>query len=378
MNNFVFYNPVKVVFGRGSVNQLGSYAAPLGTKCLLVIGQGSVRKNQTLDRCIGMLESAGIKHSLLENIMPNPRIEKAYEGIRLAKKHNCDFVIALGGGSVIDTAKAIAAGFYYDGDTWDFFTMKSEVKKALPLMTVLTVAATGSEMNSISVMQNDSTKQKIRAQGHPMFPTVSILDPELTKTLPKDYTAYASVDIISHVLEGYLTSEDENTPLQDGFTESIVKSVIEETRKLMSDLSDIEARSTIMWASSLALSGFTTAGIGRFKFENHLIEHSLSAYHDIPHGAGLSIVIPAWMKENRTLLKNKFEKFARNVFGKQSAEDAIISLENFFREINSPTSLSFYKISNLRELTDNIMECAPTRNLNLERGYVERILEKAK
>ncbi|MGE3062713.1 MAG: iron-containing alcohol dehydrogenase [bacterium] len=378
MNNFIFYNPVRIIFGKGKINQTGSEAARLGGRCLIVIGRESVRKNGILDKCIDMLETAGISYSLLDNVQPNPRIERVYEGIRIARKIKADFILAVGGGSVIDTAKAIAAGFCYEGDTWDFYTMKAEVIKALPLMVVLTVAATGSEMNSISVMQNDSTRQKIRAQGHPMFPTVSILDPELTRTIPKDYTAYASADILSHVLEGYFTSDDENTPLQDGFTESIVKSVISETRKLMNDPKDIEARSTIMWASSLALSGVTTAGIGRFKFENHLIEHSLSAFHDIPHGAGLSIVMPAWMKENKEALKPKFEKFARNVFNRSTAEMGIEKLEDFFREINSPTSLSFYSIENIKELTDNILECAPTRNLVMDRGYVERILEKAK
>ena len=378
MNSFVFYNPVKIVFGNKRINSIASEAVTLGAKCLIVTGQGSVKKSGVLDKCIDQLDSASISHILLENVQPNPRIEKVYEGIRTAKKNNVDFILALGGGSVIDTAKAIAAGFYYEGDTWDFYTMKAEVSKALPIMVVLTVAATGSEMNSISVMQNDSTKQKIRAQGYPLFPKVSILDPELTMTLPKDYTAYASVDIISHVLEGYFTCEDDDTPLQDGFTESIVRTVIRDTYKLMKNLENIEARSNIMWASSLALSGFTTAGIGRFKFENHLIEHALSAFHDIPHGAGLSIVIPAWMKENRILLKHRFEKFAKNVFDAHTAEEGIAKLESFFRDINSPVSLSHYNITNYRELTDNIMECAPSRGLVLTRDYIERILENCR
>lgn len=378
MNSFTFYNPVKVVFGRGRINQVQSEAAKLGSRCLIVIGQGSVRKNGILDKCIDMLDAIAVTHTLLQGVQPNPRIEMVYEGIREARKFKADFILAIGGGSSIDTAKAIAAGVMYDGDPWDFYTMKAEVAKALPIMVLLTVAATGSEMNSISVIQNDSTRQKIRAQGHPMFPAVSILDPELTKTLPLDYTAYASVDIISHVLEGYFTSGDEHTPLQDGFTESVVRSVISGTYALMKDPADIEARSTMMWASSLALSGFTTAGIGPFRFENHLIEHALSAYHDIPHGAGLSIVMPAWMKENKKNLMHRFEKFARNVFHANTADDAIEKLEGFFREIKAPTSLSHYKISNFKELADNIMECAPTRGLVLQREYVERILERAK
>jgi len=378
MNGFIFYNPVKIVFGNGKINSLASDAIQIGKKCLIVIGQKSVKKSGIFDKCINNLNKVSVSYVLLENIQPNPRIEKVYEGIEMAKKNSVDFILAIGGGSVIDTAKAIAAGFYYEGDAWDFYIMRSEIKKALPIMVILTVAATGSEMNSISVIQNDSVRQKNSAQGYPLFPKVSILDPELTKTLSKDYTAYASVDIISHVLEGYFTSEDENTPLQDGFTESIVKTVIQETYKLMLNPLNIESRSNIMWASSLALSGFTTAGIGRFKFENHLIEHALSAYYDIPHGAGLSIVIPAWMKENREKMKRKFEKFAKNIFNSKTADEGILRIESFFKDINAPTSLSHYKITNIKELTDNIIECAPTRGLNLTRDYIERIFERCK
>ena len=378
MNDFVFYNPVKIVFGGGKVNQAGEEAERLGSRCLIVTGKGSAERSGLIEICTNQLKEKNISFTILSGVQPNPRIEKVYEGIKTARDNRVDFILAIGGGSVIDTSKAIAAGFYYEGDAWDFYTMKSKVEKALPIMVVLTVAATGSEMNSISVIQNDSTKQKIRAQGYPLFPKVSILDPELTKTLPKDYTAYASVDIISHVIEGYFTSEDNNTPIQDGFTEAIIKTVIRDTYKLMKDLNDIEARANIMWASSLALNGITTAGIGKFKFENHLIEHSLSAFHDVPHGAGLSIVIPAWMKENKNNLKHKFEKFAKNVFDKETADDGIENLENFFKEINAPTSLSYYKITNFDELTDNIMECAPSRGIVLTRDYIERILDKCR
>lgn len=380
MKNFVFYNPVRIVFGVNSFFKTGEYIPQIGKKHLIVIGKGSVKKNGLLEKLQQILNENNSKYFILEGVKPNPVIEKVREGIELARENDIDSIIAFGGGSVIDTAKAISAGFYYKSDPWDLFEKDLNIQKALPIMVILTVSATGSEFNPISVIQNDGLKHKIRFQNEKIFPKISILDPVLTTTLPADYTAFASVDIISHVVEGYFTSEDFNTPIQDGFVETIVKTVIDSTYKVLNYPENVEERANIMWAAALALSGITTAGIGKFKFENHLIEHALSAIYDIPHGAGLSIVIPAWMKVNKKRLSKKFYLFGKNVFGIEGNEEyvvneAINALESFFDRINSPTRLSSYNITDYEEIKKNVIECAPSRNLKIDYEYISEILE---
>lgn len=383
MKDFVFYNPVRIVFGAGSSKKAGVLVSNYAKRVLVVTGKGSIKRSGRLEEIERQLSENGIAYKVIKGVKPNPVIEKVYEGIEEARKFDADGVLAAGGGSVIDTAKAIAVGKDYKGDVWDFYSMKNAPSSGIPIIVLLTVAATGSEMNSISVIQNNALKHKIRAASEYMFPKVSILDPELTMTLPMKYTAYASVDIISHVIEGYFTSEDEDTPIENGFVHTIVKTVIENTYRIIKDNNDIGARANLMWASTLALNGITTAGIGRFSFENHLIEHALSAYHDIAHGAGLSIVIPAWMKENLRLREKKFASFAEGVFGvnagtsKEKAGKCIELLEGFFKEIGAPVRLTEAGIDKYDEMIDSIVETAPTRNLVVEREYIERIFEKA-
>lgn len=383
MNNFIFYNPVKIVFGEDKFYNTSEYLKILGKKHLIIIGKGSVKKYGLLEKLESMIKENGSSYIILEGVKPNPVIEKVREGIEIAKKENVDSIVTLGGGSVIDTGKAIAAGYFYNGDPWDLFSKDIKIENALPLMVILTVSATGSEFNPISVIQNDALKHKIRIQGEKLFPKFSILDPKLTVTLPKDYTAFASVDIISHVLEGYFTSDDDNTPIQDGFTETIVKSVINSTFKVLNDPENVKERANIMWAAALGLSGITTAGIGKFKFENHLIEHALSALFDVPHGAGLSIVIPAWMKVNSEKYSRKFYLFGKNVFGIDGDKNYVVKksieeLEKFFDDIKSPTRLSFYGIKDYEEIKKNVIECAPTRNLKIDYDYISKIIELMK
>jgi alcohol dehydrogenase YqhD (iron-dependent ADH family) len=268
---------------------------------------------------------------------------------------------------VLDESKAIAAGAKTDGDVWDFFVGKATVQDALPLLTILTLAATGSEMNPTGVVTNEKTQMKTAISAPPLFPKVSILDPMTTYTVPKTYTAYGAVDAISHVIEGYFTGTDTWTPIQDRLVEGLIKSIMESMEKCLENPEDYQGRATLMWAATLALNGLPVAGIGDYMFPNHLIEHSLSALYDIAHGAGLSIVIPGWMtyyvSENTP---EKFAQFAERIFGVQedspekAAEKGIEALKAWFEKIGSPTTLSAGNIpeEDLEKIAENAANLA--------------------
>ena len=346
MQPFVFHNPTKIDFGAGKVVKAGKVTAGFGKKALLVYGQNSLKKTGIFDRITTSLKEAGVEWIEFGGVKSNPVLSHTQAGVELAKKENVDVILAAGGGSVLDEAKAIAAGALYDGDVWDFFIDKAKVEQALPLVTVLTLAATGSEMNCGGVVTNEKTQQKFNIYGPPLFPKVSILDPELTYSVPSDYTAYAGVDAISHLIEGYFTSTDTETPLQDRFVEGTVKVIKGATERLLRRGDDPDARANMMWASTLALNGLSTAGIGSYGMPNHMIEHSLSALYDIHHGAGLSIVIPAWMAYQAERNPEKFARFANRVFrcsGGSTAERGLYAsdaMKNWFCKIGAPINLS--------------------------------------
>jgi hypothetical protein len=239
---------------------------------------------------------------------------------------------------VLDEAKAIAVGAAADRDVWDFF-IGARVEKALPVFTILTLAATGSEMNGNAVVTNEETRQKYNISSPHVYPRVSILNPELTHSVPLDYTAYGAVDAIAHVIEGYFTKEP-GTRLQDRLVEGIIKTVLETTELIMQEPAHAKARASFMWTATLALNGLTPAGIGPYSFPNHMIEHSLSALYNIPHGAGLAIVMPAWLKWYLPENPSQFERFAREVFGLTSAAEGIAALENWFASLKAPTRLA--------------------------------------
>ncbi|MCA1797069.1 MAG: iron-containing alcohol dehydrogenase [Geobacteraceae bacterium] len=346
MQPFVFHNPTKIDFGAGKVVKAGKATAEFGKKALLVYGQNSLKKTGIFDRITASLKEAGVEYVEFGGVKSNPVLSHTQEGVELAKKENVDVILAAGGGSVLDEAKAIAAGALYDGDVWDFFIDKAKVEQALPLVTVLTLAATGSEMNCGGVVTNEKTQQKFNIFGAPLYPRTSILDPELTYSVPSDYTAYAGVDAISHLIEGYFTSTDTETPLQDRFVEGTVKVIKGATERLLRRGDDPDARANMMWASTLALNGLSTAGIGSYSMPNHMIEHSLSAMYDIHHGAGLSIVIPAWMAYQAERDPQKFARFANRVFrcsGGSTAERGLYAsdaMREWFRKIGAPIDLS--------------------------------------
>jgi alcohol dehydrogenase YqhD (iron-dependent ADH family) len=344
MQPFVFHNPTEIVFGAGMVDKVGTYAAKQGGKALLVYGRSSVKTTGVYDRVTASLAAAGLSWVDHGGVKSNPVLSHVREGVALAKQEQVDVIVAVGGGSVLDESKAIAAGALCDHDVWDFF-VQTKVEKALPLVTVLTLAATGSEMNSGGVVTNEETAQKFNIGSPHLFPKTSILDPELTYTVPADYTAYSAVDAISHLIEGYFTSPDRATPLQDRFVEGLVRTIMESTEQILAQPDHADARATMMWAATWALNGLSTAGIGLYQFPNHMIEHSLSALYDIAHGAGLSIVIPGWMNYAAEKNPAKFAQFGRRVFDCTLEDDAACArfaadaLKAWFGTIGSPVTL---------------------------------------
>lgn len=346
-SDFVFHNPVKIIFGRGKELLIGSELAAAGVKkALLVYGGGSIRQNGLYGRIVQSLENAGIAFAEHGGVRSNPVLSHALEGVALARSHGVEAVLAVGGGSVIDEAKAIAVGAVNAGDLWDFYTVR-RIEKALPVYTVLTLAASGSEMNGNSVLTNEETRQKYSFNSIHTYPKLSILNPELTFSVGSDYTAYGAVDAIAHVIEGYFTKKP-GTALQDELVETIVRSVMRSAAKCLDNPKDYEGRAELMWAATLALNGLTPAGIGAYAFPNHAIEHALSALFDVPHGAGLAVVIPAWMRWHLPQNRAQYERFARAIFGVENAQGGIAALEAWFRSVGAPTRLGELGINALQ------------------------------
>ncbi|MDY6821900.1 MAG: iron-containing alcohol dehydrogenase [Deferribacterota bacterium] len=373
MKKFVFYNPTQIVFGENQTKNIGRYLK--NKKCLLLYGGGSIKQNGIYDKVMDSLKNHNVSVVEKSGVKPNPVLSFVYEAIELAKKEKVDCILAVGGGSVIDSAKAIAAGFYYDGDVWDFFTDKAQIKEALPIYVVLTLAATASEMNSGAVITNENTKQKFNIRSDNLFPKISILDPINTYTVPKNHVANGSVDAIVHVLEGYFTRKYPSTPIQDGFVETIVETVVSSTKQILENPTDYDARANFMWSATLALNGLTTAGIGDYAFPNHMMGHSLSALYDIAHGSTLSIAFPAWLRYNSKNLNERLKRFGSRVFGTQEPQKTIEAIENYFASIGAPTRLKDVGLneSDIEAIAQNAVALA--QKWNLTEYTKERIAE---
>ncbi len=341
MENFTAYNPVRLIFGKGVINQLHQIAPQYGKKALVVYGQGSVKKYQILPQVTNQLSLAGIKFIEFSGIKPNPRIDEVRQAADLAKKENIDFIVAVGGGSVIDSAKVIALAAKHDIDPWQFVIGQAQPTQALPLLTVLTVAGTGSEMNNVAVLQNLKTQQKLGFRHELMFPKASFLDPSYTISVPRFQTACGIADIIAHALEAYFG--DGNSPLADKFATQIIREVMGTGIKLVNDLYNYDLRARIMLASTYALNGTTAIGRGNTgDWGTHAIGHVLSLLYDIPHGATLSIAFPAWMKLMLNQIPERIRKLGRLVFndGCLTAQEVIVKFEEFFQLIDLPIRLS--------------------------------------
>lgn len=363
MNNFTFYNPTKLIFGKGQLSQLADQLAPYGNKILLVYGGGSIKRSGLYDQVIELLKENNKEVFELSGVEPNPRLTTVQRGVDICKTEGIDFLLAVGGGSVIDCTKAISVGAKYDGDPWDIVTRKAIPSEAVPFGTVLTLAATGSEMNSGSVITNWETQEKY-GWGSPLtFPVFSILDPENTYTVPKNQTIYGIVDMMSHVLEHYFHLE-ENTQFQDYMCESLLKTVMETGPKLVNDLENYEYRSTILYSGTMALNGMLNMGY-QGDWATHNIEHAVSAVYDIPHGGGLAILFPNWMKHNLNVKPSRFKQLAVRVFGvnpegktdEEAGLEGIEKLREFWNSIGAPSRLADYDIddSKLELMVDRAM-----------------------
>ena len=346
MKNFVFHNPTKILFGKDTIPAIGPETAALGKKALMIYGEGSIKKNTIYEQVTKSLRDAGVSIIEHSGVQSSPVLSHVHQGIALAKENAADVIVAVGGGSVIDSAKAIAAGALVEHDVWKFFIGKKSIKDALPLTCVLTLAASGSEMNSGMVVTNKEKHQKYGFANKHLYPRVSILDPTATFSVSPEYTAYGTVDAIAHVLEYYFTNQEPYTPVQDYFMEGLIKSTMDSCDRVLQNLKDYDARADLMWAATLALNGLTGAGLGKVGFPMHMIEHSLSALYNVAHGAGLSVVIPGWMTyQSSQQTPEKFAQFAERVFGitegsmEKKAAEGIRALVSWFKKIQTPISL---------------------------------------
>jgi len=347
MNDFRFYNPVRIHFGKEAMAQLPEELAGVGKKILLVYGGGSIKASGLYDRVLAALREAGKDVVELPGVMPNPRTEKVYEGIDLCKTHGIDFILAVGGGSVIDCAKAIAVGARTDRDFWQaFFVNWEEAEDAIPLGTILTIPATGSEMDRSSVITNWATGEKNGYDSDLTYPVFSILDPTLTYTLPKHQMVNGVVDTLSHIWELYF-SEPDTESVTDALAEALMRSVISATRTALKDPTDYVARANIMWASTFALCGMLNNG-KKTDWASHNIEHPLSAVFDVAHGAGLAVVHPNYMKYFCAYAPERYARYAVQVWGVDPAgkttlavaQEGIQRTRDFFNEIGAPATLS--------------------------------------
>ncbi len=350
MNQFLQYNPTRLYFGKGQIEQMGKEITT-GSKVLVVYGGGSIKRNGVYDEAVGMLKSLDSDIYELSGVEPNPRLTTVQKGVEICKQEGIDFLLAVGGGSVIDCTKAIAAGAQYDGDAWDLITGSAPVEKALPFGTVLTLAATGSEMNAVSVITNWETRDKLGWGSSHVFPTFSILDPSYTFSVPEHQTVYGIVDSMSHALEHYF-HRTPNTPMIDGFIESLLRTAVEYGPKLMENQQSYEYRETMMYISTTAFNGTLSNGTDGGDWATHRIEHALSAVYDIPHGGGLAILFPNWLEHVLQEDPSRVKQLAVNVFGidpegkgdTQLAEEGAGALREFWNSLGAPSTLKDYDI----------------------------------
>lgn len=346
MGNFQYYTPTKIIFGRGAEEQTGQLAAEQGCKKVLVhYGGGSVVRSGLLERIYRSLDAAGISYVSLGGVVPNPRLSLVYEGIRLARKEQVDFILAVGGGSVIDSAKAIGYGVANEGDVWDFYEKRRTAKACLPIGVVLTIAAAGSEMSDSSVITKEEGWLKRGYSSNYARARFAVMNPELTMTLPKYQTASGCVDIMMHTMERYF-NHSENMEMTDGISEHLLRTVMKNAKILMNEPDNYQARAEVMWAGSLSHNGLTGCGTGGGDWASHQLEHELGGMFDVAHGAGLAAVWGSWARYVMDAEPERFAKFAVNVMGVEpeaeklkTAQKGIEAMEDFYHALDMPVCI---------------------------------------
>lgn len=346
MENYQYYTPTKIIFGRGAEEQTGQLAAEQGCKKVLVhYGGGSVVRSGLLERICRSLDAVGISYVSLGGVVPNPRLSLVYEGIRLARKEQIDFILAVGGGSVIDSAKAIGYGVANEGDVWDFYEKRRTAKACLPIGVVLTIAAAGSEMSDSSVITKEEGWLKRGYSSNYARARFAVMNPELTMTLPKYQTASGCVDIMMHTMERYF-NHSENMEMTDGISEHLIRTVMKNAKILMNEPDNYQARAEVMWAGSLSHNGLTGCGTGGGDWASHQLEHELGGMFDVAHGAGLAAVWGSWARYVMDAAPERFAKFAVNVMGVEleaeklkTAQKGIEAMEDFYRALDMPVCI---------------------------------------
>lgn len=334
MKPFVFENRTKVIFGENTISNIGKEILSRGYKrIVLVAGKESIKKNGVYNQ----LKLQGLDVTECWGVQANPTLKKVNEIIKIAKEKKAEAILAVGGGSVIDTAKAVAAGIFVD-DVWQLFVDFKPIKKALPLFTVLTISATGSEMNGGAVITNEEEKKKWHIFGPALYPIVSVVDPKVQTSLPWNQTANGAVDALAHIMEFYFCGKGDEITLS--IDETLMKEIIKATDILKKDEHDLAARSNLAWAATLALNGLSGSMLGGGDWSSHGIEHGISAYDNkVAHGTGLAIVFPSWIAEVKDKNPIIFKRWAKNVWGKDNTDEAIKAMKDKFLEWEVPISL---------------------------------------
>jgi alcohol dehydrogenase YqhD (iron-dependent ADH family) len=389
MKDFVLYNPTKILFGYGVLRNCGEEAKSLGKKSIIITGKTSAKRTGVLDKVVGLLKENNIDTIVYSKITPNPKVEEVDEAAKIAKENNCDFVIGLGGGSAMDAAKGVAIVAKNGGSIWDYIPLATKKAKpfneVLPIMMIPTLAATSSEVNCAAVFTNLATNQKAAIVNPLIYPKISIVDPLLTITVPRKQTAEGVIDIIMHVLEEYLTG-DENCDLQDRITEGIIVTCIENAKVLMQEPQNVIARTNISFCSLVALHGFPNAGRSGV-WNVHQVEHAITGLFDnISHGSGIAAVLPAYLKFLSQKRKNKVIQLAINVFGldknlgdEKLVDGCIEKFKEFINSIGLSTDLKSLGIKreDFGRIVDNLYSVSGVNEIIGNKENVIKILELA-
>ncbi|MFW5701648.1 MAG: iron-containing alcohol dehydrogenase [Bacteroidota bacterium] len=364
MENFVYHSPTKIIFGKRQTSKIGEEIAGHGIhKIMLLAGGGSIRENGVYDQTVKSLRRSEIEWTEVWGVRPNPSLAHTRDAIRFAKENRAEAILGVGGGSVIDESKAIAAGVFME-DIWLAFAGRAEIERALPVFSVLTLSGTSSEANGNAVVTNDESREKWAIRSSLLYPRASVIDPSAQSSLPWDQTVNGGIDAMSHIMELYFMGAGETPTI--AIDETLMLQIIKSIDELQSDQSDYSARSNLAWSASLALNGLTASGLGGGDWAVHGMEHSLSAFHpDIAHGAGLGVLFPAWIEYNQNENPGHFRRWADKIWGRSSVAEAVEAMKEKFKSWGAPVTLRELGIkeNEIEALADNAIRLGPLGRL---------------